>query len=81
MDDWRPISEAPDEEDYEFQIVWNGSVVCVASLHCDEWIDGYYDLLDPQPTHWMPLPAPPSNAQEMSDETSDCEIRGRLWYA
>lgn len=77
MSEWRPIETAPGEP----VIVWNGRRVTVGErwepsevapgLECQiGWHDivdpGYSDpAMEPQPTHWMPLPEPPvSDANE-----------------
>lgn len=62
---WKAIETAPL---HETVLLWNGDEVVTGSrdgTHCDWWSD--YDMGDyesglpmvPQPTHWMPLPAPP----------------------
>lgn len=64
MNDWRPIETAPRDggKDHPF-LAWNDPYwrLCYWSdLHHD-WVD-YWDG-DPAfvpPTHWMPLPKPPT---------------------
>lgn len=56
--DWQPIETAPKDEDFEEILVWNGDWVCSAVLFEGNWIDHFYDIVTP--THWMPLPPPPT---------------------
>jgi hypothetical protein len=65
MSEWQPIETAP--KDAGSLVVWNGERYAVA-----EWTDyyGWWEKrkdplgepygIRPQPTHWMPLPPPPS---------------------
>ena len=61
---WQPIETAPKDVTVLF---WNGEDVCEGSYEVTDWWsegdrrDREYGLpLCPQPTHWMPLPAPPT---------------------
>ena len=72
---WQPIETAP--RDGAFVLVWNGYWISAAKYW--EPYDGTYrrgwvsettellELIEPQPTHWMPLPAAPSGTKENSD--------------
>lgn len=63
--DWRLIDTAPGE--LEDVLVWDGERVYLAWRADYEPFRGWHDatqpehagLLDPQPTHWMPLPPGP----------------------
>lgn len=74
-DGWQPIEIAPKDG----AVVWafNGSqarmrwILIEGHLHVGLWIWDDEDLsdIDPdpyQPTHWMPLPAPPAAALELA---------------
>ena len=66
---WRPIETAP--HDGTDVLVWNGDVRTismwgkVSHVPTYGWLDMVWadiedaDLLDPQPSYWMPLPEPP----------------------
>lgn len=75
MRDWQPIETAP--TDCAVLTIWDGvnnrtgrpaRYWNVACLDEGEWhaADEYGDVID-TPTHWMPLPAPPSAKREDSD--------------
>lgn len=65
--DWQDISTAPKDgtivlvavKDAVFDAWWN---------EYDGWVDGctdrYEDLITYEPTHWMPLPLPPTTINE-----------------
>jgi len=61
---WQPIGTAP--KDGRRIIVWvPGAPQHVFTAHWIArlgafWLDGEYDI---QPTHWMPLPKPPSEGK------------------
>ena len=70
---WRPIETAPQEE---WILVYVNNLCQVASYEMTDW-DGFYDEpvrawqtyegfldhdADFDPTHWQPLPKPPSEA-------------------
>lgn len=61
---WSPMDTAP--KDGTEVIVYDAGAVFVAHWRdSDEWnVDGWYDhggcFLSPSPTHWMPLPDPPT---------------------
>ena len=57
---WRPIETAPRDEDYAEYLVSDGKRVCGAVIFQGQWTDHFHDYLDPQPTHWMPLPPAPN---------------------
>jgi hypothetical protein len=61
--DWQPIETAPESGDF---LLWNGKRVAQGSRAMDDgefwWADqdGYdFKPIEPEPTHWMPLPSPP----------------------
>ena len=60
MTEWQDIADAPLTEDYQDYIVWNGHKVCSAVIFEGQWIDNGHDFIDPQPTHFMPLPDAPA---------------------
>lgn len=51
--DWQPIETAP--KDGTPVLTWDGAE-CMVLAYYDDGTPDYY-----QPTHWMPLPHPPSN--------------------
>lgn len=55
--DWQPIETAPKIEFAEI-LLWNGKDVKAGSWWEGRWVD-WYDDIQPQPTHWTPLPPPP----------------------
>jgi hypothetical protein len=72
---WRPIETAPKGSEHpysdlplaaEFVLVWNGHHRGVAYLEWDDydslyrWFDEGGESVEPEPTHWMPLPEPPT---------------------
>lgn len=59
---WQPIETAPKIELAEV-VLWNGKTVCAGSWWEGSW-STLHDYIDPQPTHWMPLPEPPKEAEE-----------------
>lgn len=63
--EWRPIESAPDEEDGDYLILWDGCRVFVGRLEKDGWHDmrntDWQDFPEEvPPTHWMPFPEPPT---------------------
>lgn len=73
MTDWQPIETAP--RDGTPIIVWDGEIrtLTVWGKVSHVPIYGFLevvgcdfndtDLMGPQPTHWMPLPLPPTNKE------------------
>lgn len=60
MTDWHPIDTAPNN--MNDVLVSNGAYVKLGYRGDDVWKDSTIDYrgeLEPQPTHWMPLPSPP----------------------
>lgn len=55
---WKPISTHPDKQLKEV-ILFNKHKVQVGLLWGEEWVNVAYERINPQPTHWMPLPSPP----------------------
>lgn len=56
---WLPIEAAPRVELEDIN-VWNGVVVQCGMWWEGLWVSSTQDVIDPQPTHWTPLPAPPT---------------------
>lgn len=57
--EWRDISSAP-RDDTTIILAWNGKVVVPAIRYEGGWSNFWFDWMDPQPTHWSPLPPPPN---------------------
>jgi len=75
---WRPIKTAKKwlgSNVPEYKIVSDGHYVFIGYKHepnypgDPEWCDEHGEFIEPQPTHWMPLPAPPT-------ATASDEVRG-----
>lgn len=67
---WRPIATAP-KDGTSFLGHWQGGkydcAVRAVKFHNGKWWEPNEDYLVREPTHWMPLPAPPtSEAKEAS---------------
>lgn len=64
MSEWQPIETAPKWPGYEALILFDGKRVFTGwkgdggQWYCDQFAD-HLSEIDP-PTHWMPLPEPPS---------------------
>jgi len=60
---WIPASEQmPD--DGRVVLAWSGNRVVFGYARDGQWIDTLYGWVIPNgPTHWMPLPAPPSDGK------------------
>ncbi len=76
MTGWQPIETAP--KDGSMFLIWDGRSYGFASWWHDEkmhWLkqetrQGYRHPEDQEPTHWMPLPPPPTQeAKESSAST------------
>lgn len=60
MSDWQPIATAPEDAEV---LVWDEGafMIAIRSPLDAAWIDvGNGRTIEPPPTHWMPLPAPPN---------------------
>lgn len=73
--EWSPIETAPKDTRI---LVAAGSIVTVAEWIDDEWYSGEYagpfeEGLDPQPTHWAPLPEPPAESPVIETAVSSSE--------
>jgi hypothetical protein len=58
---WRPIDTAPKGFNTPLLVCgprWGHPCICVWNDHFEEWEDNGARV-EPQPTHWMPLPEPP----------------------
>jgi|GEM_PF-2680264 len=55
---WRPINEAPKIELVDL-VLFNGTDVKAGQYWEGYWVDSFSDYIDPQPTHYMPLPPAP----------------------
>lgn len=72
--EWQPIETAPKDKDVLLYLPrrgairgqWNSDKYARVPRpywsHDREWIFGVRETRDCQPTHWMPLPAPPIQA-------------------
>jgi hypothetical protein len=69
--EWRPI-ETLEPEGITTYILWNGEQVFTGwrawegQWHCDQWAD-HNSEVDRPPTHWKPLPDPPSQRTILSE--------------
>lgn len=69
--EWRPIETAP--KDGTAILAWNEDYISIALWNkaCKQWADltdqgiGDECAYTDNPTHWMPLPAPPADAVEV----------------
>jgi len=58
---WIPATERM-PEDGVVVMAWNGKRVCYGYARDGQWIDTLYGWVIPNgPSHWMPLPAPPTD--------------------
>lgn len=64
--EWQTIETAPDDELTAIAL-WNGVEVTAGARWESGFADWLHNWLDPQPTHWMPLPPPPLDTQESTD--------------
>lgn len=62
--DWQPIEAAPRDGTtfLAFNGHWRGVARYWEALYPDDpiWVDEHSEFIEPPPTHWMPLPAPPT---------------------
>lgn len=60
MTDWQPIETAPEMEAGDYLLLWNGYRMTVGYCVDEDygWWE-HYESIQPQPTHWAPLPEPP----------------------
>ena len=56
--EWQPIETAP--KDGTRVLIFSVDEVVVAHYEGDMWCENEYDNLWHNPTHWMPLPEPPT---------------------
>lgn len=57
---WIPVAEQM-PEDHTVVLVWRGTRVMFGYARGSQWIDTLYGWVIPDgPTHWMPLPGPPT---------------------
>lgn len=56
---WQPIETAPEDEHVMIWLAASGNHL-IAERCEEKWFDDC-GLVDENPTHWMPLPAPPAN--------------------
>lgn len=61
---WRPIETAP--RSGIAILLWqpweSGRDCTVIGHYANGWVDRHCEEFQPEPTHWMPLPAPPDSA-------------------
>ena len=58
---WRDIATAPRDDNSDMPVIlFNGHRVTAGFSWENGWADCWYDWMDPQPTHWQPLPEPPA---------------------
>lgn len=63
--EWQPIETAP--KTTRHILVWLPAIQCtaIASWWDDKWTHAFGGSMYPnEPTHWMPLPAPPQEDRE-----------------
>ena len=56
---WQPIATAP--KDGTEALVYDAGAIVIALWSTEDGQSGWWDngIMNPSPTHWMPLPAPP----------------------
>jgi hypothetical protein len=60
---WIPVSERL-PPDRTVVLAWSGKRVAFGYISDGQWIDTLYGWFIPNgPTHWMPLPAPPTDGK------------------
>lgn len=86
---WLAIETAPVDDyilvpsgtEYVGKAYWDRDPVDEGG-QCWRWQEPYQERVEPAPTHWMPLPAPPSAAPVLPDEklraTYDAAVRAGL---
>jgi hypothetical protein len=65
MSEWKPIESAPKDGTevllaYPGGIVKSGKWTLFGGYYEEHWADGERPRFGADPTHWMPLPPPPS---------------------
>lgn len=58
LNEWKPIATAP--LDGSYVLLGRPGYVDAGQRSWGEWWDTRGALIDPKPTHWMPLPEPPT---------------------
>jgi hypothetical protein len=82
--DWRPIETAPKEAEILLFLTETQDVVVaeyLSSVSQPGWYAWGLQLLDPlaeSPSHWMPLPGPPAEAQMLDDIECAEDPRARI---
>jgi hypothetical protein len=63
MADWQPIETAP-KDGTDILVYDNGVMFVTSWVDVDGW-QGWWETgrVEPPPTHWMPLPDPPTEAR------------------
>ena len=79
MSKWQPIETAP--KDGTKVLVWRPSIgthyeepkELIAHADVDVWVEGNWwrSRCNQQPTHWMPLPAPPTLAVSSKNQQKE----------
>lgn len=77
---WQPIDSAPRDGTWflAFNGHWRGVAKYTAPYHGDEgdefqdpvWVDETSEFIEPEPTHWQPLPSPPEPLGPRKDGAS-----------
>lgn len=64
MSEWQPIETAP-KDGTEILVFDDGAYIVTPWIEGDDQ-SGWWDngFMDPPPTHWMPLPAPPERTAQ-----------------
>jgi len=59
---WETMDTAP--QDGIWILGWNGRWMEIVFFACGKWDTGTDGALNPQPTHWIPMPNPPQKEKK-----------------